>query len=723
MHAREQITTLDDASGQGTPGLRDVVIAPSFQAWRAAARALLRENVAPERVVWRERHDETPAPDGRAPVLLAAAGRAARVGALSGGPVPAGAAASARTPYRVPKAFVGLAGAVACHRDPARWDVLYRVLWRLVHGESALLESATDPDLQRATVMARAVRRELRRMLSSVRFRAVEASATGPGMPPGETRVTYVAWYEPAHRVVERAAPLMLRRFRDMRWSVLTPDLCAHWDGAALRFTPGVATIVAPSDERLERLWRGCYAGFFLPSHLSVAARTRTAVDEEPSLFGNLSDGTLASPATDMPGRDASGRDASRQAARMLAGSQAPVGRSGAGMLSRVPGRVTMTELHRVAATPPVASPLLANEIGDDLDAPGAWDPTHDPGVCTARARAAAVRLHASEGLTLLGVPVCVGTASWTDPTITGPGVFYPDDVCTPDARLRYYAERFSMAEVDSTFYLPPSRAMSAAWAARSPAHFVFDVKAYSLMTGHSADTKRIPEWLRVALPASAASKERIYARDLPTGTVDSIWQRFLDGLQPLREANKLGPIVLQFPRWFAPTRESADALTIARERLGDAPAAVEFRNPAWVTGKTAARTFALLERLRLTYVIVDTPQGTASSVPPVVGVTTPDLAMVRLHGRRRATWEARHAVLSERHRYLYDREELAVWAERITELAAKLRPVPLGSPDPGFAAHGVHVVQNNCHANYATTNADELTELLIEYDQERLQL
>jgi uncharacterized protein YecE (DUF72 family) len=411
------------------------------------------------------------------------------------------------------------------------------------------------------------------------------------------------------------------------------------------------------------------------------------------------------------------------QAARMFASAGAPVVRTGGPGLSRVPGRITTTDLDRMPATPPVSSPLLANEIGDDLDAPGAWDPIHDPGVRAARARAASIRLHASEGLTLLGVPVCVGTASWSDPTITAPGVFYPDDVCTPDARLRYYAERFAMAEVDSTFYLPPSRAMSAAWAARSPAGFVFDVKAYALMTGHSADTKRIPEWLRSTLPGSVASMERVYARDLPVAVVDGIWQRFLDGLQPLREAGKLGPIVLQFPRWFAPTRESADVLATARERLGDAAAAVEFRNPAWVAGKTAARTFALLERLRFTYVIVDTPQGTASSVPPVVGVTTPDIAMVRLHGRRRATWDARHAVLSERHRYLYDRDELATWAERITDLAAKLRPVPLGSPDPGYAAHGVHVVQNNCHANYATTNADELTELLIEYDQERLQL
>jgi uncharacterized protein YecE (DUF72 family) len=301
--------------------------------------------------------------------------------------------------------------------------------------------------------------------------------------------------------------------------------------------------------------------------------------------------------------------------------------------------------------------------------------------------------------------------------------VFYPDDVCTPDARLHYYAERYPLVEVESTFHTPPSRTMAAAWAARSPEGFVFDIRAFALMTGHVADTRVLPDWLREAIPAVAVSSGRMHVHELPDGVLEEVWKRFVHGLQPLRDAGKLGPILLQYPRSFSPSRESADELTAVRARLGDLPAAVEFRDPAWVTGRAAARTFALLEELRLTYTIVDTPQGTASSMPPVARITTPETIVVRLHGRRKSTWEAGHAIASERQRYLYDREELSEWAQRITDLAGKVRGIPLGFSAKAEAHHGVHVLQNNCHANYAATNADELAELLIELDYERLQL
>jgi uncharacterized protein YecE (DUF72 family) len=319
------------------------------------------------------------------------------------------------------------------------------------------------------------------------------------------------------------------------------------------------------------------------------------------------------------------------------------------------------------------------------------------------------------------GIPVRVGTASWTDPTLLQPGVFYPDDATTPDTRLRYYASRFPLVEVDSTYYAMPSRATAAAWAARSPDDFVFDIKAFALMTGHPAETKRLPDWLRRALPRSTGNDTRVYAKDLPASLVDDVWERFLAALSPLRDAGKLGPILLQYPRWFTPTGESADMLRAARERLGDAPAAVEFRNPAWVSGRIASRTFDLLERLQLTYVVVDSPPGTGSSMPPVVQVTTPGLSVVRLHGRRSEAWEAQHAVVSERYRYLYDHDELGEWAERVDALARQLEPSADQLPDMARAKQGVHVVHNNCHANYGTTNAHEITGLLIGFDRDRL--
>jgi uncharacterized protein YecE (DUF72 family) len=248
---------------------------------------------------------------------------------------------------------------------------------------------------------------------------------------------------------------------------------------------------------------------------------------------------------------------------------------------------------------------------------------------------------------------------------------------------------------------------MASAWATRTPAHFVFDVKAHALMTGHGADVRQLPDWLRRALPRRAdAPGARLYARDLPAELRDEVWRRFLDALEPLRAAGKLGAVLLQFPRWFQPSRESAVALRRARERLGDAVGAVELRHRSWMEGRVAARTLELLRELDLAYVMVDAPQGMESSMPPTVAITSPRLAVVRLHGRRAATWEARNDPATERYRYLYDRTELAEWTTRFPDIAQRTQ--------------GVHVICNNCHANYGTTNVDEITAMLIEADELR---
>jgi probable DNA metabolism protein len=669
MSVQQQFEILADAAWQP----REVCIRPTFASWRNAARLLLREEIAPQHVAW---HESDKAPASR------------------------GGAASRSQPRHVPKAFLRLGATVACHRDADRWSVLYRVLWRMVHGERDLLRQTTDPDIARLVAMDREVRRAQQRMFATLRFQGVESAPSFTDLLQGEgsgqeTGVTYVAWCEPAHNVVERAAPLLVKRFGDMRWSILSPDACAHWNGITLRFTPGLSE--PPTAADITGVLQRGFTGMFTPSRVSISPmRTR----QQPSA-GSLGDGS----------------DPVIQSRSAFAGR---------GLLSRlargVPGDGGRTRVG-ARATPPVSSALLANDIGDDLDVPGAWDPTHDPGALAARRRAAAVRLHASEGLTLFGAPVRIGTASWCDPTIVQPGVFYPDDVCTPDARLQYYAERYPLVAVESTFHTPPSRTMAAAWAARSPEGFVFDLRAFALMTGYAADTRVLPDWLRDVVPEPAHTAGRVHAHELPESVLSDVWQRFVHGVQPLRDAGKLGPILLQYPRTFVPSRESVDELAAVRTRLGDLPAAVEFRNPAWVTGRAAARTFALLEELRLTYTVVDTPQGTPSSLTPTVRITTPELVVVRLHGRRKSTWEAGHAIASERRRYLYDRDELAEWAQRVMDTAGQIRGIPLGFSAKAEPHQGVHVIQNNCHANYAATNADELVELLIELDCERLQL
>jgi uncharacterized protein YecE (DUF72 family) len=139
--------------------------------------------------------------------------------------------------------------------------------------------------------------------------------------------------------------------------------------------------------------------------------------------------------------------------------------------------------------------------------------------------------------------------------------------------------------------------------------------------------------------------------------------------------------------------------LTRARELLGDVPGAVEFRHRDWMSGLIAARTLGLLKDLGLAYVVVDAPPGLESSLPPVAAVTS-RLAVYRLHGRRRETWEARNDPPTERYRYLYDQSELDEHLRQILELSRQKEAA-------------LHIVYNNCHGNYAVTNAAELTFLL----------
>lgn len=327
-------------------------------------------------------------------------------------------------------------------------------------------------------------------------------------------------------------------------------------------------------------------------------------------------------------------------------------------------------------------------------------DAAHDPGVADAGRRADAAQLDAVPVLrTSTGARIRIGTASWTDPTMVAPGVFYPDGVATPEARLRYYASRFPLVEVDSTYYAVPAPRMGVLWNERTPDHFVFNVKAHALMTGQPTETARLPKAVRDALPEPVRKKRRIYGKDLPPALLDEVWSRFLDALEPLYRAGKLGAILLQYPRWIRPSRASVALLEDARRRLESRTTAVEFRHRAWLADDTRDRTLALLERNGFSYVCVDEPQGLASSVPPVAAVTNPSLAVIRFHGRRAEFWEGPVAKVSERFRYLYDPGQLLEWVPRIAELAERVDEI--------------HVLFNNCYANYGTTNAVEMERLL----------
>jgi uncharacterized protein YecE (DUF72 family) len=324
----------------------------------------------------------------------------------------------------------------------------------------------------------------------------------------------------------------------------------------------------------------------------------------------------------------------------------------------------------------------------------------HDPGPDESAARGEAQAASARHPFRLADATVRVGTASWTDPTMTAAGVFYPPDASTAEDRLRYYADQFPIVEVDATYYALPNRHMGEVWLERTPPDFVFDIKAHALMTGQPSEAKRLPKEIREEIPLELADKKRIYGKDLPAELYDAIWDTFLDALKPLYSAGKLGAVFLQYPRWFYPSNESRDAIVDARRRLGEVPMAVEFRSGTWFNEKNADRTLRFLEKYQIPFVMVDEPQ-TKTALPPIMAVTSPELAVVRFHGRRTETWEAKNIPVVERFRYLYDSAELGEWVPRVREAAA--------------AAKNVHVLMNNCYANYGTTNAREIATLLQE--------
>jgi uncharacterized protein YecE (DUF72 family) len=291
-----------------------------------------------------------------------------------------------------------------------------------------------------------------------------------------------------------------------------------------------------------------------------------------------------------------------------------------------------------------------------------------------------------------------VGSCSWTDPTLIACGRFYPPGVTGAEDRLRYYATRFPLVEVDSTYYAPPSERNSRLWVERTPDGFVFNVKAYGLLTGHPARTERLPAWLRDAVAPEALGKRNVYRKDVALEAVERLWEVHRTALEPLRAARRLGAALFQFPPWF--TKNSANEVYLREipERLPGIVVAVEFRGGGWMAEGEAAATLSLLEDAGLAYVSVDEPQGFRSSTPPVVAATAP-LAVVRLHGRNADTWEARTSAASDRFKYLYSDAELEEWVPRVRDLERR--------------AGGVHVLFNNNYEDWGMRNARRMTQLL----------
>ena len=266
---------------------------------------------------------------------------------------------------------------------------------------------------------------------------------------------------------------------------------------------------------------------------------------------------------------------------------------------------------------------------------------------------------------------ILVGTCNWSDHL-----GFYPSGIKAAD-RLAYYARFFSIVEVDSTFYALQSERNFAKWAEATPDTFAFNVKAYKALTLHERDNQG-----QTVLPTR------------------EIVERFSGAVEPLRAAGKLRALHFQFPPWFVSTDHNRAYLSQVREMFPDDLLAIEFRHRSWLAPQERERTYDTLRDLRMVYTIVDEPQGESNSVPPLVEVTNPALAVVRFHGRNQETWNKPGLKGSQdRFNYRYTTDELHGWLPNVNAVASETQTI--------------HLLFNNNAGNYAVVNGLEMRDLL----------
>lgn len=222
-----------------------VSIDNNFDEWRQTARQLLRLSVAPSEIFWTNR---------------------AQSGLFSDFVEADGDQKNSSQVFKVSADFLELAEVIACIDDDQKWALLYRLLWRVVHENRHLLEIESDDDVRTALLHAKAIRRDTHKMHAFVRFRQVQKDSAE------NSQETFIAWHEPDHFIVKKAVPFFVRRFGAMRFSILTPKGCAHWNTEELIYTEAVTAENAPEPDALEFFWKTYYASVFNPARLKVKA-------------------------------------------------------------------------------------------------------------------------------------------------------------------------------------------------------------------------------------------------------------------------------------------------------------------------------------------------------------------------------------------------------------------------------------------------------------------
>jgi uncharacterized protein YecE (DUF72 family) len=288
-----------------------------------------------------------------------------------------------------------------------------------------------------------------------------------------------------------------------------------------------------------------------------------------------------------------------------------------------------------------------------------------------------------------------VGTASWTDQTLVNSDSFYPPSAKTAEDRLKFYAAQFNTVEVDSSYYVLIAEKTAQLWADRTPPEFIFNVKAFSLLTQHAAEVSRLPLQIKELLTENESSQRQL-KRPSPA-VLELAFQMFWSSLTPLRNGQKLGMLLFQFPPYFIFSTRNMDYLAKLPALMPEAGIAIEFRHPSWVASDSNRdQTMRFLRDHDLRYVSVDEPEA-SSTVPSFIEVTGPE-AYMRFHGKNLENWFKKNIPVSERFKYLYSERELGGWADKLKELRGVKR---------------AYAIFNNCYRNFGIMNATTMAEML----------
>jgi uncharacterized protein YecE (DUF72 family) len=222
-------------------------------------------------------------------------------------------------------------------------------------------------------------------------------------------------------------------------------------------------------------------------------------------------------------------------------------------------------------------------------------------------------------------------------------GAFYPEKKTKGFDELKYYSQVFTTCEINSTFYRPPSSAITTAWATKTSADFSFAIKLWQKFT-HP---------MKISRKGSDEQWEPANQKE---------FDDFRSGILPLAEAGKLGVLLLQYPAGFHFSAENLEKVQKTLRWFYDYPKAVELRHKSW--NENNAEMESLLLENRASGVLIDEPKFATSirQEPKAIG----DIFYFRAHGRNaKAWWNPKESW--ERYDYLYSRAEIKKHAERIT--------------------------------------------------------